>query len=375
MLKIKVTFIVPIFELANAGSENFAYRLITSLRHQGLSLSVITNRGKATEGLDVYKTLKETHNLIKKIRPDVIIDWGFNYPAHIHRLGGGLHRFFLEYSLDAYRGVLRFYKWLKNRSFRNLRIIKWQESLIKRENAIFIPNSIFSARQLIASGVKENLVNILYNAVDTQLFRPVSIKEKIALRKQMNFSQSDILILFIAHNLLLKNYALLKNVFGELQERYSNLKLLIIGKRKPRILPKNCFYLGEVSNIAPIYQMGDLLLHPTYFDSCSNVVLEAMSSGLPVVVSDRCGANELIEDGVSGYVLPVVPNGSPVIRTSWISSIEKLVTDSHLRESIGLNARSIMLKNDFRAYVSNFRRIIQNYMDSMKIHTVKGSDG
>lgn len=358
MAKIKVTFIIPIFEMANAGSENFAYRLVTSLRDHDLEIGVITNRGKPVDGIDLFGSLLEAEDIIKKRRPDVLIDWGLNYPADIHRLGGGVHRFFLEYSLDAYKGIFRFYKWIRNRLPRNLRVIKRQEMLIRRESAIFLPNSKFSAGQLLLTGAKKDCVNVLYNAVDTDFFRPASPKKKLQLRSQFNLSQSDILVLFVAHNLLLKNYTLLRTLFAKLKMKNHRLKLLVVGKRRPKRPPPNCFYLGEVTDMVSIYQLADLLVHPTYFDSCSNVVLEAMSCGLPVVVSDRCGAHELIQDGVSGYVLPVVPNGDPKVEATWFEKIEELANDKVLREYIGSKAREVMLRYDFKDYVEQFKGII-----------------
>jgi UDP-glucose:(heptosyl)LPS alpha-1,3-glucosyltransferase len=46
-----------------------------------------------------------------------------------------------------------------------------------------------------------------------------------------------------------------------------------------------------------------VLVHPTYYDPCSRVVLEGMVSGLPCVTTRWDGASEMIEDGVNGFVL------------------------------------------------------------------------
>jgi glycosyltransferase involved in cell wall biosynthesis len=100
------------------------------------------------------------------------------------------------------------------------------------------------------------------------------------------------------------------------------------------------------------------LLHPTYYDSCANVVLEAMSSGLPVVASDRCGANELISDGRSGFELPVTGRAGKVI-AAWQERILALGNDKALRERVGHEARRAMLENGFDSYVAKFEALLQ----------------
>ncbi len=60
---------------------------------------------------------------------------------------------------------------------------------------------------------------------------------------------------------------------------------------------------GATNRIEEYYAKADVLLLPTPYDAFGMVVLEAMASGLPVVVSRNAGASELIEHGVNGFVL------------------------------------------------------------------------
>ncbi|NOX57959.1 MAG: glycosyltransferase, partial [Planctomycetes bacterium] len=62
-------------------------------------------------------------------------------------------------------------------------------------------------------------------------------------------------------------------------------------------------FAGPTNDIAAYYQAADMLVHPTYYDPCSRVVLEAQSIGLPCVTTKFDGAAEVIEDGVNGYVV------------------------------------------------------------------------
>jgi UDP-glucose:(heptosyl)LPS alpha-1,3-glucosyltransferase len=62
-------------------------------------------------------------------------------------------------------------------------------------------------------------------------------------------------------------------------------------------------WIGTSPAIEEYYGAADVLVHPTAYDPCSLVVLEAMASGLPVITTRQNGAGELITDGVEGYVL------------------------------------------------------------------------
>lgn len=50
------------------------------------------------------------------------------------------------------------------------------------------------------------------------------------------------------------------------------------------------------------YQMADALLLPTLYDPFPNVILEALSCGLPVITSTTCGGAEFIQNGKNGFV-------------------------------------------------------------------------
>lgn len=53
-----------------------------------------------------------------------------------------------------------------------------------------------------------------------------------------------------------------------------------------------------------VYRQADVLVHPSHFEGQSNVVLEAMASGLAVVASDIAGCAELVRPGQSGALVP-----------------------------------------------------------------------
>jgi UDP-glucose:(heptosyl)LPS alpha-1,3-glucosyltransferase len=68
-------------------------------------------------------------------------------------------------------------------------------------------------------------------------------------------------------------------------------------------LGSNLKFWGPQADAAPFYQVARVLALPTIYDPCSNVVLEALGCGCPVVTTGANGAGEFISPGVNGAVL------------------------------------------------------------------------
>lgn len=64
-------------------------------------------------------------------------------------------------------------------------------------------------------------------------------------------------------------------------------------------------YHGEQQNMLPFYEKADCIVHPSYYpEGISNVLLEASASARPVITTNRSGCREVVDDGVSGYIVP-----------------------------------------------------------------------
>jgi len=83
------------------------------------------------------------------------------------------------------------------------------------------------------------------------------------------------------------------------------------------------------------------------------VVLEAMASGTPVIATDRGGPAEVVTDGVDGFLV------SPVATDRLAATIEKLLSDEHLRERIGRRSRQRLV--DAFGLDSEVDRLVELY--------------
>jgi glycosyltransferase involved in cell wall biosynthesis len=99
----------------------------------------------------------------------------------------------------------------------------------------------------------------------------------------------------------------------------------------------------------------DVVVHPSLYEACPIAVLEAMSLGKPVIVSDLPWSHEFVKDGVTGI-------RSRLDESSIFSQMKRLREDEELRSRLGTNARAFARANFHpeiiaRAYLSLFDKV------------------
>jgi UDP-glucose:(heptosyl)LPS alpha-1,3-glucosyltransferase len=160
--------------------------------------------------------------------------------------------------------------------------------------------------------VNPQKITVIYNGVDIQRFNPAIKKKFREIVRRKLFISEEFVILYVSNNFRLKGLSTLIEAIGELKKYHKNLKALIIGRgEKSRYCKlarkldcmENMIFLGHVNGIERYYAASDLYVHPTFYDSCSLVVTEALASGLPVITTRYDGASGVIDDGVDGFVL------------------------------------------------------------------------
>jgi len=335
------------------GAENLAISVCKELKKRGYRISVVSKDGEDLEGIRIYRNFSEIKEIIKKERPDVTFDWGLFERADISRLGGSIHRIFLRYSLYSYPILLRPVKWLYYRlSKKHQEKIRHQEYVLSKTDTLFICPSHFVKKHALEYGIPERNLRVIYNGVDLERFFPCEEKRKNSEKERWGLKDKTVFV-FVAHNLRLKNIGLLKAVFDDLYRKYPEIRLLVVGKRKPSFRRPYLMWTGFMKDIRKVYTVADVLLHPSYFDTFGSVVIEAMASGIPVLVSEFCGASEIVEDG--GKVLPVVGRG---VKDVWKDEIERIM-DKDERRIISENARRIAKKYDLISYVDKIEGLFK----------------
>jgi len=115
--------------------------------------------------------------------------------------------------------------------------------------------------------------------------------------------------LFVGIDFKRKGGSVLLDAWPLVRERVPNAELIIAGLprgSRPPDLPAGVSWTGWVnrSELAKLYQSASVFVLPSIFDPCPNVLREAMGYGLPCISTNCCAIPEIINDGVTGSLVP-----------------------------------------------------------------------
>ena len=112
-------------------------------------------------------------------------------------------------------------------------------------------------------------------------------------------------------------------------------------------LCRDCFgkitFAGKVDKelLSVFYQISDVGVMASFHEQCSYVAIEMMMYGIPLVASTSTGLSEMIEDGVSGYHIPIIEyeNHTDLNTYELQSKLLILLKDSSMRKEMAKNSR------------------------------------
>ena len=167
-------------------------------------------------------------------------------------------------------------------------------------------NSEEYRRSWIERGIDGAKIRILPRGLDTRLFHPSRRDPKFWIKRGAR--PGELILLYVGRVSVEKNLDVFAAAHDQVRAAGLAVRAAIVGdgvytKTMQQRLPDACFtgYLsGE--DLARAYASADVFVFPSISDTFGNVVIEAQASGLPVVVSDQKGPQELVENGVTGLV-------------------------------------------------------------------------
>ena len=200
---------------------------------------------------------------------------------------------------------------------------------------------------------------------DDILKKPVSLCEKIELRKKLGLPIDCKIAICVGRFIPLKRYNELINEWKNTPEEY---QLLLIGggeeesRYKETIKNNNLkrviiLPFHQKQELFEFYKAADVFLHPTSYDVWGLVVNEAMACGLPVIVSDHCVAGlELIKDGENGFLIPMGDD------ERMCKKMVEACSDEELRHNMSENAiktiTPYIIENMAEAHKNVFRKLL-----------------
>lgn len=180
----------------------------------------------------------------------------------------------------------------------------------------------------VSFGVKENILKNKMTKKEVQVVGNGSINGIDAnFYCRENVMEGDLLATYkIPNNTLIfgfvgrlvgdKGINELVSVFKEINKKYTNTKLLLVGWTEDKLDPlqeitkqeiktnENILAVGAQSDVRPFLKIMNVFVFPSYREGFGVSIMEAAAMNLPVISSDISGCNEIIEDGFNGILVP-----------------------------------------------------------------------
>lgn len=191
----------------------------------------------------------------------------------------------------------------------------FEERMLERSNKI-IAVSDFTRRELLQYyPVKADKIRVIHNGVDTDKFKPALDKRKA--KAELGLSTADKAVLSVGRLYARKGLFTLIESATLVVRKFGNVKFIIAGKGLSNEMAKLVNYavkLGVKENLVftgyfpdkklpRLYQAADIFAFSTFYENLPFAVLEALSTGLPVVTTRVGGIPEMIESGRNGFLV------------------------------------------------------------------------
>ncbi|MFH1622840.1 MAG: glycosyltransferase family 4 protein, partial [Candidatus Omnitrophota bacterium] len=216
--------------------------------------------------------------------------------------------------------------------------------------------SNYTKRMLMEFGLDESKIDVVYNGVDKNRFRPDLDTAKIVARHKL---KGKMVILTVSRLKFYKGHDIIINLMPELLKQFPNLVYVIVGGGSDRQaldelvsilnLKDNIIFAGNVDQVdLPLYHnVCDIYIMLTKergltdeFEGFGLVFLEASSCGKPVIGANTGGIPDTIINGETGYL--VDPNKANEV----MDKIIFLLKNKELAKKMGEEGRNRILREN-----------------------------
>jgi glycosyltransferase involved in cell wall biosynthesis len=173
------------------------------------------------------------------------------------------------------------------------------------------------------------------NGINTEYFDPNLFSNDTGLKEKLGIKSNNFVFIFVGRLVGDKGINELVKAFEIFQINHQNCNLLLVGDYETHLDPlqqetlkiietnKNIISVGFQSEVRPFFAISDCLVFPSYREGFPNVVMQAGAMGLPCIVTNINGCNEIIHDGLNGYIIPV-KNVRAIIEKMCETFLDKL---------------------------------------------------
>jgi UDP-glucose:(heptosyl)LPS alpha-1,3-glucosyltransferase len=305
----------------DGGAERFVARLLEAIPSDAMRVTLITREWQDASGFDVVATrpfsigrlwrdwsfARAVCRTVTRKHFDLVQSHERVACCDIYRAGDGVHSEWLVQRSRALGAIAAVALGLNPY---HVYVCRAERRLFHspRLRAVICNSHMVKEEIQQHFGLPEERLKVIYNGVDTARFTPELKRHRQEVRVRYGIDNNAYLFLFVGSGFERKGLAGAIDAIARVPDAH----LLVVGRDKRlRAFQARAFkagvaervhFAGAQPDVTPYYGAADSLVLPTLYDPFPNVVLEALASGLPVVISRKCGAAELIREGENGFV-------------------------------------------------------------------------
>lgn len=203
--------------------------------------------------------------------------------------------------------------------------------------------------------------------IDLNKFKPQNLEKKKELRKQYGFSDTDFILIYVAEMSYRKHQDLLINVVNILKTKIPNLKLLLVGtgsfidkykkQTKNLGLEQYIYFLGYRKDIPNLMTIADVGVSSSRQEGLPVNVMEAMATGLPLVVTDCRGNRDLVRNDENGYIVGIDN------LEEFAEKILKLYSSKELRKIFGRKSLELIKQYSLENIMLEVDQIYRSFLE------------
>ncbi len=209
-------------------------------------------------------------------------------------------------------------------------------------------NSVAVTRTIVdGDGYPARRTDTIYNGVDIERFKPSNSQ---LWRDVMGWNPGHVVFGTVANFFPYKRHNDVVAAAAELRKRFPQARFVLVGQdcgTMPEVSDRiSQLKLEDVITIVPgtarpedVFAAIDVYVCPSAAEGFSNVLLEAMASGRPVIATEVGGNTELVRDAWNGFIVPVASTGGIA------DAAARFLDDPELIAAAGARSRTIVEQN------------------------------
>jgi len=227
---------------------------------------------------------------------------------------------------------------------------KLEKNVLKKADGIIAISRTLKENIVKDLNIDSSKIKVIPNGVDTNLYSPSIECSEIKKKYSPNY---ELLILCVGRVSMIKNQRALVKAVPEILKTFPNVNFLFAGPIDDKEyfqdishfidnhnLKKKVFFTGDSSNddMLKYFSASDVFVLPSFIEGFSLSILEALSCGKPLIVSNIKPNLDLIEEKNVGFTI------DPNLKGDIAEKVLELLENDAIRKKFGTNARKLALK-------------------------------